>query len=144
MNKVQLYAFTSALDLPQMQIRLNERLVGSGIVLTANDVAIIAESRSDILGRYGRLALNSEVIEDIIVRFSSSTYIQTDVFVDTVLELYEIFQYIKHETLDEVFDDEILDYMEEAFNGTCQGSLQYLGEKKANDFIRSYRGLEDD
>ncbi len=122
---------------------LNDDLAGTGIVLTENDVSVIVHSRTEVLNRYGRIGLNTEIIETLIVRFSTSPFIQPSEFVEVVSELYEIFQYIKHETDDMIFDEEIVVFMEEAFNGPAQGSLAYLAEKEATDFINGYRGLED-
>ena len=51
----------------------------------------------------------------------------------------------KNESLDEWTDDELLQYMKEAFDGECQGSLDYLEEtcleKMARDVRRSSRGF---
>lgn len=124
-------------------LALNEDLAGTGITLTEKDVSIILQSRAEVLSRYGRVGLNTEIIETLIVRFSTSSFIQPNEFVEVISELYEIFQYIKHETDDTIFDEEIMTFMEEAFNGPCQGSLAYLEEKQATDFINRYRGLED-
>ncbi len=47
-------------------------------------------------------------------------------YADTLMRLQDIFYLYKNESLDELTDDELLEYMKEKFDGICAGDLDYL------------------
>ena len=47
-------------------------------------------------------------------------------YCDTLIRLQEIFFLYKNEMLDEITDDELLEFMREQFDGVCCGDLDYL------------------
>ena len=44
-------------------------------------------------------------------------------YADTLMRLQDIFYLYKNESLDELTDDELLEYMKEKFDGICAGDL---------------------
>lgn len=58
---------------------------------------------------------------------------------ETITRLQEIFYLYKNESMDELTDDELLDYMKEAFEGECEGSLEFLEETVLEGFARNIR-----
>ena len=44
-----------------------------------------------------------------------------------------------NESLDELSDDELIEYMKKHFDDDCQGSLEYLEDTCLEDFARSIR-----
>ena len=58
------------------------------------------------------------------------------------MRLQESFYLYKNESLDELTDDELLEFMKEAFDGRCQGSLEYLEETVLEEFARNIRREE--
>ena len=63
-------------------------------------------------------------------------------YADTLMRLQDIFYLYKNESLDELTDDELLEYMKEKFDGICAGDLDTFarevrtGTKK---YIGKYR-----
>lgn len=58
---------------------------------------------------------------------------------DTIGRLQEIFYLYKNESLDEVTDDELIEYMVREFHETCGGSLDYLQDTVLDKFAREIR-----
>ena len=117
--------------------RIQSETQRNGIILTRGDIEVIKVEGENIIEAYGRVAFENTVLETLVIRFSDSPFIQSWEYKDTILEIYEIFHYIKKEVNDEIMDDEIIHFLYEAFNGLCQGSLAYLAEKEAYDFIQN-------
>ena len=66
------------------------------------------------------------ILPKIIDTFCDSAYITQDSYCDTLIRLQEIFFLYKNEMLDEITDDELLEFMREQFDGVCCGDLDYL------------------
>ena len=65
--------------------------------------------------------------------------------IHTVTEkLLEIFYYTKNETDDLIKDNELIDYMLDAFNGECKGSVTLLYDWAVTKLIHDvhFRGLK--
>lgn len=73
-------------------------------------------------------------------KICDSPYIYQDNYLDSLERLQEIFYLYKNESLDEITDDELLDYMKYKFDGICQGSLDYLEDTCLERFARNIRG----
>ncbi len=52
------------------------------------------------------------------------------------MRLQDIFYLYKNESLDELTDDELLEYMKEKFDGICAGDLDYLEGTELDTFAR--------
>ena len=63
-------------------------------------------------------------------------------FVETMEQLQDIFYEYKNEFAEEIPDDELLDYMEEAFNGICQGAVEFMEDTVLEVIARRERGGE--
>lgn len=118
--------------------KVNEEISRYGLVLSQNQVVVLESESDQILEKYGRISMNQDVLEEILKRFSDSPFIQSNEFIEIVLEIYEIFHYVKKELDDRIFDEELIDFLYESFNGVCKGSIEYLGEKVAYDFIQNF------
>lgn len=60
-------------------------------------------------------------------------------YADTLMRLQDIFYLYKNESLDELTDDELLEYMKEKFDGICVGDLDYLEGTVLDTFAREVR-----
>ena len=60
-------------------------------------------------------------------------------YADTLMRLQDIFYLYKNESLDELTDDELLEYMKEKFDGICAGDLDYLEGTVLDTFVREVR-----
>ena len=66
------------------------------------------------------------ILPEIVKKFCASPYVNQNNYVDTLLRLQEIFFCYKNEMLDEISDEELLQFMQEQFDSVCFGDLDYL------------------
>ena len=122
----------------------NEVTSEYGLKLTREDVKELIKTRNIALKKTGRIEFNGEVIDKIILKFCKSPFISQYNYNDTINELVEIFYNYKNEMLDYLSDDELIEIMQEFFDGYCQGSLELLEGKilyRISDNIRN--GVRD-
>ena len=58
---------------------------------------------------------------------------------DTIVRLQEIFYLYKNEMMDEISDDELLQFMKEQYEGICYGDLEYLESTCLEHFAQAVR-----
>ena len=80
------------------------------------------------------------VFQKLIYAFCDSVYIRQDNYADTLASLQDIFYLYKNESMDILTDDELIELMREAFDGECEGSLEYLEETCLEQIARAIRG----
>lgn len=110
-----------------------------GLRLSNQDALQLLNSRKNNLRQEERVEFGEGILSKIIYTFCDSPFIYQDNYVDTLEELQEIFYIYKNEALDEVTDDELLNYMKECFDGRCQGDLDYLEGTCLDNFCRRIR-----
>lgn len=120
-------------------IRLNEETVKYGLTLSKHEIMQIIDVRNDLLRGYGRIELGTEVINKLIKSFYNSSYIQQDMYMSTLMELQEVFYYMKNETEDNLSDDEIIEILREFFEDYCKGSIELLQGREIENFARNQR-----
>ncbi|WP_113671526.1 DUF6323 family protein [Vallitalea guaymasensis] len=120
-------------------IRLNEETVKYGLTLSKHEIMQIIDVRNDLLRGYGRIELGTEVINKLIKSFYNSSYIQQDMYVSTLMELQEVFYYMKNETEDNLSDDEIIEILREFFEDYCKGSIELLQGREIENFAKNQR-----
>lgn len=120
-------------------IKLNEETITYGLSLSKREVMQIIEVRNDLLRGYGRIELGTEVVNKLIKSFYNSSYIQQDMYMSTLMELQEIFYYMKNETEDNLSDDEIIEILREFFEDYCKGSIELLQGREIETFARNQR-----
>lgn len=104
----------------------NEYTAKFGLVLSDEDTALLLNERSEVLKKERRVEFGEGILPKLAFAFCDSPYIQQDNYVETLARLQEIFYFYKNESLDEFTDDELVEAMKELFDGTCQGSLDYM------------------
>lgn len=132
-------------------LECNEITEEYGLKLSKEDVKEIADTRSRVLKKCGRIEFNGEIVTKIIKSFADSSYIYQNNYSDTINELIEIFYNYKNETLDYLSDDELIDIMKSFFDGYCEGSLELLeGEilyriaDNVRNGVKDYLNLDDE
>ncbi len=123
----------------QNVIKTNQYTERFGLTLTEEEAGLLLTDRLDSLKEQQRIEFGEGILPKLIFTFCDSPYIYQDNYVDTIGRLQEIFYLYKNESLDEVTDDELLEYMKEAFEGDCQGSLDYLEDTSLDYFARTIR-----
>lgn len=97
-----------------------------GLVLSREDAEILAQERADVLKKERRVEFGQGILSAIIYAFCDSPYIMQENYRDALIRLQEIFYLYKNEMLDEITDDELLEFMREQFDGVCCGDFDYL------------------
>lgn len=110
-----------------------------GLALSEEETRLLIGQKQDVLRQQQRVEFGGGVLEKLIFAFCDSNYIRQDDYAGTLGRLLEIFYLYKNESLDELTDDELIDYMRQAFEGECYGSLEYLEETCLEDFVRKIR-----
>lgn len=110
-----------------------------GVRLTQEEAKELVVSRKENLIEQGRIEFGEGVLTKLIFAFCDSPYIYQDNYVESIERLQEIFYLYKNESLDEVTDDELIDFMKNQFEGKCQGSLDYLEDTSLEEYARWIR-----
>lgn len=97
-----------------------------GLVLSREDAQVLAQERADALKRERRVEFGQSILPAVIYVFCDSPYIMQENYRDALIRLQEIFYLYKNEMLDEITDDELLEFMREQFDGVCCGDFDYL------------------
>lgn len=97
-----------------------------GLALSEKEAQLLVAERGEVLRKERRVEFGQGILPKIIDTFCDSAYITQDSYCDTLIRLQEIFFLYKNEMLDEITDDELLEFMREQFDGVCCGELDYL------------------
>ncbi|MFV5337153.1 DUF6323 family protein [Bacillus paralicheniformis] len=135
LNSIQL----SPQSKPMMELlELNEKTKEHGLILTPSDIKTLIVYRNKVLHDHGRIELGIEVLKELIEVFAASPYMDEDHDVETLIELQEIFYYLRNETEDKIGDMKLIHQMMECFNGPSAGSLELL-RSKMEELAESFR-----
>ena len=122
-------------------LMLNEQTKPYSLTLTKKDIFQIIEARNQTLKGYGRIELGTDTINKLIKNFYTSPYIEQDAYMATIMDLQEVFYYMKNETEDQISDDELIDILKDFFENYCKGSLELLQGREIEVFARNQRIL---
>ena len=139
MDEKDLLELLSGQNQIQRVMETNQKTEKFGLVLTKEDAKALVERRKENLKEQQRIEFGEGILPKLIFTFCDSPYIYQDNYVDTISRLQEIFYLYKNESMDEFSDDELLDFMKNAFDGECEGSLEYLEETCLEELARSVR-----
>ena len=110
-----------------------------GLTLCNVDENILTEVRINTLKLVRRLVFGEGILPKIIYTFCDSAYIMQDNYRDSLLRLQEIFFLYKNEMMDEITDDELLEFMKEQFETICYGDFDYLEGTCLDIFAQAVR-----
>lgn len=111
-----------------------------GLKLSEQEALTLLEEHKKSLRGNERVEFGEGILKKLIFAFCDSPYIYQDNYVETMSSLQEIFYLYKNESLDELNDDELIEFMVREFNTVCQGSLDYLEDTSLEKFARKVRG----
>lgn len=107
-------------------LECNARTEKFGLMLTQAQAKELMLNRKTSLSESQRIEFREGILPKIIDAFCDSQYINQDSYVETLTELQDLFYLYKNETLDEMSDDELLNFMRSQFDDICFGDLEYL------------------
>lgn len=104
----------------------NEGTKKYGLILNEQQALALAQTRTNALKENKRIEFNSGIVDKLISAFCDSSYISEDNYEDTLHELISLFYDLKNNTWDIVSDCDLIEFMKNAFNSRCYGSLELL------------------
>lgn len=123
----------------QKVVDMNQKTERFGLTLTEEDAKLLVERRKENLLEQRRVEFGEGILPKIIFYFCDSAYIYQGNYVDTLTCLQEIFYLYKNEMLDEISDDELLQFMKEQYEKICFGDLEYLEGTCLENFAQAIR-----
>lgn len=117
-----------------------------GLTLSEQDAEILAQERKSTLIEQKRVEFGESILPRIIYEFCDSAFISQSNYVESLTRLQEIFFLYKNEMLDEISDEEPLNFMKEQFETVCFGDFDYLEGTCLDIFAQAvragYRGYQ--
>lgn len=110
-----------------------------GLFLSGEDAQLMTEERLCSLQRERRVEFGAGILPKIIYAFCDSSYLMQDNYRDSLLRLQDIFYLYKNEMMDEITDDELLEFMREQFETVCFGDFDYLEDTCLDIFAQAVR-----
>lgn len=97
-----------------------------GLTLNEQQALALADTRARSLKETQRIELNGFIVDKIILAFYDSPYLEKHSYEDTLHGLIALFYDLKDLTWDTISDNDLIDFMKNAFNAYCYGSIDLL------------------
>ncbi|MDR3686915.1 MAG: DUF6323 family protein [Coriobacteriia bacterium] len=114
-----------------------------GITLSQQDIQALVVGRLDALQETERVEFGGGVAKDLVLAFSSSVYVSQTGFVQTVLELQDLFYLFKNESEEQIPDDDLIRTMRSLYDDVAQGDMERLSEALLDGLARHVREVAD-
>ena len=126
--------------------KCNELTIKFGVSLSDEAIERLINNRFEALKNTGRIEFDEGILKKLIETFCDSPYIMQNNYEETLEELQDIFYFFKGEAMEQISDDELIEFMKRDFDGKCQGSIEYLSGTSLEELCRGTRyglnGLE--
>lgn len=119
--------------------KCNEVTMKYGVTLSDTQIESLINKRFESLKNTGRVEFGNGILKELIEAFCDSPYIIQETYEETLEELQEIFYFFKGEAMEQISDDELIEFMKKCFNGECQGSIEYLSGTNLEELCRNTR-----
>lgn len=119
--------------------KCNEVTMRYGVTLSDTQIENLINKRFESLKSTGRVEFGDGILKELIEAFCDSPYIIQENYEETLEELQDIFYFFKGEAMDQIADDELIEFMKEYFNGECQGAIEYLSGTNLEELCRNTR-----
>lgn len=117
----------------------NEAIGRHGLSLSVEDVQAIVVGRAETLRTTDRVEFGRGVAQELVLAFAGSPHVSQSTFVQTIIDLQELFYDFKNESLEQVPDDELIAKMRSLFDEVAYGDLGYLEEALFEGLARAVR-----
>ena len=117
----------------------NREIERHGLSLTTQDIQALVVGRLESLEVSERVEFGRGVAKQIVLAFAGSPHVSQGNFVQTVLELQELFYEFKNESLEQIPDDDLIAKMRSLFDDPAEGDLGYLAEALFEGLARHIR-----
>ena len=135
----------------QMQLRVAAQELEScnkvtqryGITLSRQDVQALVVGRLGALQETERVEFGGGVAKDLVLAFGSSVYVSQYTFVQTVLELQDLFYLFKNESEEQIPDEDLIATMRSLYDDVAQGDMARLSDALFDGLGRHVREVAD-
>lgn len=115
-----------------------------GLSLSESDITELVELRGEALRSTGRVEFGGGILPKLIRAFCKSPWIDPATYPATLADLQDAFYYFKNESQDLFSDDDLIEFMEQVFNGSAHGSTEVLTTISLEELCRWARNGFDD
>ena len=119
--------------------KYNELTMKFGVSLSDTQIENLINKRFESLKSTGRVEFGDGILKDLIEAFCDSPYIIQENYEETLEELQDIFYFFKGEAMEQIADDELIEFMKVNFNEKYQGSLEHLSGTSLEELCRDTR-----
>jgi len=141
-------------DGAQIQLRVaaeelescNRVISRHGITLSQQDIQTLVVGRLDALQETERVEFGGGVAKELVLAFAGSAFVSQESFVETVLDLQDLFYEFKNESLEQITDDELVATMRSLYDDMAEGDMGRFGEALFDGLgrhVREVAGAED-
>ncbi len=123
----------------QTVLECNTKTARFGLALSEEEATELTVVKKQTLKDERRVEFGSSILPELIYAFCDSQYITQDSYVATIAELQEIFYMFKNESMDDLTDSELLEFMKKQFEEICFGDLDYLKTTCLERYTRAIR-----
>ncbi len=113
-----------------------------GLTLTEAEITELAVLRGEALRATGRVEFGGGILPKLMKAFCKSPYVDNGNYAAVLADLQEAFYYFKNECEDRFSDDDLIEFMEQIFNGVAEGSAELLCSISLEDLCRWARNPE--
>lgn len=117
----------------------NQAIERYGLCLSAHDARALVAGRFEALETCERVEFGAGIARELVLAFCSSPYVSQDTFIQTVLELQDLFYHFKGEALEQIPDDELIETMRSLYDDVAHGDLEFLSETLLDGLCRDAR-----
>lgn len=117
--------FPDGINKKQKEIIELNKEIKQDIIITYDNAIELITNKNNYLKNIGRIDLTSNIIQNIILTFIDSPYIDKENYMETFSSLIETFIYYESVFERKLTSEEILNYLKNEFNKN-EGSIELL------------------
>ncbi len=117
--------FLENIKMEEKQLLELNKYLTKDIVLTKENVLELITNKNSSLKEIGRIDLTNSILENIILTFTDSSFIDKNNYMDNFLSLTKIFLYYEKTFSKKLSSEEILKYLKDEFEKN-EGSIEHI------------------
>ena len=115
----------------------------AGLGLTQAEIEHLGQARHEALATTGRLEFGRPAIVQIARTFSASSYLSEENCAETLESIQETFYQLRSDMPNDVPDEELIEGMFAAFEGSCGGDCDALAALSASEVLGQLAVYDD-
>ena len=128
MMKLELITGNSESEEEAARLLAVSRQQREGLTLTAEQARTVALAHGDALRRTGRIEWGPSAAEGLLDAFAGSPWLTRENQGQQLADLLALFYDCRAELPDSLPDGWLLERMRQAYDGTCQGCMELMGD----------------